>query len=246
MINPMNLTGKHIVITGGSSGIGRQCAVQASQLGAKVTLIARKEEQLKDTIHLMECPEKHEYLNFDLSETEKIEELVGKIVLQRGAVDGLCHAAGTSPMRMIRQTNPIFFEKTLRLHVFSFVELVRCLSIKKNLNDGASLIGISSWSAENGDISQSAYSAAKACMNGFLHPAALELASRKIRINTVAYGSVDTPMIQMAIDNGANPDMVGQKLGLIDVESAANAVIFLLSDACRYITGSVLPVYAGR
>lgn len=176
----------------------------------------------------------------------KIEGLVETIVLQCGPVDGLCHAAGTSPMRMIKQTKPAFLEKTLKLHAMSFVELVRCLTLKKNLNDGASLVGVSSWAAKCGDPSQSAYASAKACMNGLLHPASIELAVRRIRINTVAYGSVDTPMRQNAIELGTKFDSESQVLGPIDVESASNIVMFLLSDACRYITGSVIPVYGGR
>lgn len=246
MINPMDLSGKHIVITGGSSGIGRQCAIQASRLGAKVSLIARREDQLQETIRLMERPDDHQYYILDLCETEKIEELIKTIVAERGAVDGLCHAAGTAPMRMIRQTKPAFLESVLKLHALSFVELVRCLTLKKNLNDGASLVGISSSAVESGGISLAAYATAKASMNGFLHPAALELAPRKIRINTVAYSFVDTQMTQKATEEGLNPELIqSQKLGIIDVESASNAVMFLLSDACTYITGTVLRVYGG-
>jgi len=246
MINPMELTGKHVIITGGSSGIGRQCAIQASQLGARVTMIARDEKRLQEALHLMEYPEKHACYSFDLSKTDEIDKLIKMVISQRGRVDGLCHSAGIATMRMIKQTNPPFVEKMLRIHALAFIELVRCLSLKDNLNDGASLVGISSLSAVNGEAAQTAYAAAKACMNGFLHPASLELAPRKIRINTVAYGTVLTPMFYTFVENGGNIAVTDkQMLGKIDVKSAANVVTFLLSDACKYITGSVLPVYAG-
>ena len=78
MINPMNLSGKHILVTGGSDGIGRECAVQASKLGAKVTIIARKEDKLIQTINLMESQQKHSYYSFDLSNINGIEELIKK------------------------------------------------------------------------------------------------------------------------------------------------------------------------
>lgn len=246
MINPMDLTGKHILITGGSSGIGRQCAIQASRLGARVSVIARREEDLKETVAMMDRPEEHAYFVADLSETDTIEELVKSIVAQRGAVDGFCHAAGIATVRTLKMSKPAFIEKMFRLNTFAFIELVRCLTAKDRMNDGGSLVGISSSAAENGNVSQGAYGASKAAMNGFLHPAAKELNVRRIRVNTVAFAMVDTPMFQEFLDNGGNVELMkAQELGTIDVESAANAVMFLLSDAARYITSAVLPVYAG-
>ncbi len=246
MLGPMDMTGKHILITGGSSGIGRQCAVQASRLGAHLTLIARNEDGLRETIGLTEQPEAHTYYPFDLQDTAGIEALVKEIVAARGAVDGLCHAAGIGISRTVKMTRPACVEKLLRIHAYAFIELVRCLSLRQNLNHGASLVGISSVAAEKGNISQGAYASAKACMNGFIGPAAKELAPKGIRVNTVAFGMVDTALYQDLVDIGGDLKvMERQYLGVIDKESAANAILFLLSDACRFITGSVLPVYAG-
>jgi len=246
MINPMELTGKHILITGGSSGIGRQCAIQASRLGARVTLISRSEEKLRETIRLMDRPEDHAYYSFDLNETERIEPLIKTIAAERGAVDGFVHAAGIAPPRMLKQTKPQFVEKMFRIHGYAFIELIRSLTLKNYLKDGASLVGISSVAAEKGNPSQEAYTAVKASMNAFVRPVAQELAVRKIRINTVAYAMVDTDMFQdflgYSIDGKV---MERQLLGVIDVDSAANVVMFLLGDACKYITASTIPVYAG-
>lgn len=246
MINPMELTGKHVLITGGSSGIGRQCAIQASRLGARVTLISRNEERLRETIQRMDRPEEHAYYPFDLYETDKIEALVKTIAAERGAVDGFCHSAGIGTLRSIKSTKPAFVEKMFRIHVYAFIELIRCLSLKKNMNDGASLVGISSSASKIGHIAQGAYAAAKASMDGFLRPAAKEFAPRGIRINTVAYVMVDTDMFIEFQSFGDTKLLEAQLLGIIDVESAANAVMFLLSDACKFITGSTLPVYAGN
>lgn len=246
MINPMELTGKHVLITGGSSGIGRQCAVQASRLGARVTIIARSEEKLRETIQMAQRPEEHACYPFDLNEIEKIETLVKTIAAERGAVDGFVHAAGIGTSRMIKSAKPGFVEKMFRIHEFAFIELVRCLARRGHSNDGASFVGISSVAAEKGNISQGAYAAAKASMNAFVRPAAQELSDRKIRVNTVAYAMVGTAMFQEFLDSGGDPKVIErQYLGTIDVESAANAVMFLLSDACRFITASTLPVYAG-
>lgn len=246
MTDSMSLTGKHILITGGSSGIGRQCAIRADQLGARVTLVARGEDGLRETLSMLGNREKHAYYALDLIQTDAIEPLVERIVSERGAVDGLCHAAGIGTVRMLKQTKPAFVEKMLRVHLYAFIELVRCLSAKGNMNDGASLVGVSSVAAEAGNASQGAYAAAKAGMNGFVGPAAQELAGRGIRINTVAFAAVDTRSHQEFLCSINDKNVLErQRLGTIDVQSAANAVMFLLSDACRYITGTVLPVYAG-
>lgn len=247
MINPMELTGKHILITGGSSGIGRQCAIQASRLGARVTLISRREEKLRETIQMMDRPEEHAFYPFDLSQTDQIEALVERIVAERGAADGFCHSAGIGEVRAIKASKPAYVEKMFRIHEFAFVELLRCLVRKGRSNDGASFVGISSISAEGGIISQGVYAAAKASMNGLLGPAAKELAPRGIRINTVAYAMVDTDLYRETLEYNSEYGKVmeQQRLGLIDRDSAANAVMFLLSDACKYITASTLRVYAG-
>ncbi len=246
MINPMDLTGKHILITGGSSGIGRQCAIQASRLGARVSVIARREEELQKTIALMEKPSEHAYFVADLNETDKIEDLVKSIVAQRGAVDGFCHAAGIATVRTLKMSKPAFVEKMFRINTFAFFELMRCLIMKDHMNDSGSLIGVSSVAAERGYPAQSVYGASKAAMHGYLYPAAQELSVRRIRVNTVAFAMVNTCMFDEFIENGGNAELLkAQKLGTIDVESAANAVMFLLSDASRYVTATVLPVYAG-
>lgn len=246
MINPMELSNKHIVITGASSGIGRACAIQASRLEAKVTIIARNEDRLKETISLMEDSSKHTYYVFDLNHIEEIEALIKKIVTEQGSVDGLCHAAGIANPRTLKLSKPQYVNKMFNIHIFAFAELVRALSLKHNMNDAASLVGISSVAAERGNTAQAVYGAAKGAMNSFVKPAAKELSKRKIRINNVAYGIVDTQMYQNFLETGGDEDVIKQQyLGVIDTETAANAVMFLLSDASKFTTGSVLPVYAG-
>ena len=246
MINPMDLSNKHIIITGASSGIGRACAIQASRLGARVTLVSRNKDKLVETINSMEEHEKHAYYCFDLNNTEEIENLIKNIVAEQGTVDGLCHAAGIATPRPLKLSKPNYANKMFSVHIFAFAELVRVLSLKHNLNDGASLVGITSVAAERGNIAQGIYGAAKGAMNSFIKPIAKELSNRKIRINNVAYGIVNTQLFQEFLETGGDEEVLKQQyLGIIDTKSAANAVMFLLSDASKFITGSVLPVYAG-
>ena len=91
--NPFSLEEKTIIVTGASSGIGRQCAIDCSRMGAKVVLIARNEERLQETMGLLEG-DGHKYFSYDLWETEGIEQLVSGIIAACGKVSGFLHCAG--------------------------------------------------------------------------------------------------------------------------------------------------------
>lgn len=246
MINPMDLTGKHIVITGASTGIGRAACIQASKLGARVSLIARNEEKLQETISLMEGDE-HKAFKFDLNEINQIDTTISSIVEQNGLIDGLVHCAGLGLNRPIKLAKPEFVEQVTRINYFAFVELLRSVSNKKRTNDGASYIGISSVAAVHGNKTQGVYSASKGAMNALVHAFAKELAPRKIRVNTIAFGMVETDMYKGFLESGGNNEelLQDQYLGIIPVEYAGNAICYLLSDASKYITGGTFNYDAG-
>ena len=246
MINPMNLNGKHIVVTGASAGIGRAVCIEASKLGAKVSLIARNEERLEKTISMMEG-EGHAFYSFDLNDIAGIDALIAGIVEKDGPIDGLVHCAGLGINRPLKLAKPDFVEQTMQLHYFAFVELLRAASSRKRSNDGASFIGISSVAAVHGNKTQGAYSAAKGAMNAAVHAFAKELAPRGIRVNTIAFGMVDTDMYKGFLESGGNNEelLQDQYLGIIPPEYAGNAVCFLLSDAAKYMTGGTMNYDAG-
>lgn len=246
MINPMDLTGKHILITGASSGIGQATAIQASKLGAKVTLVARREDALRETIQQMDNPELHAYYPFDMSNIEGIEGVVDKLVKEQGPLDGFLHSVGIGALRALKMNGPDFVMDTFKVNFFSFVELVRVLMWKKRMRNGASIVGISSCSTFNYLSAQSAYAASKGAMDGFLTSAATELASRKIRINNVLFSWVNTKMLSDFLSTEHDSSFLNRHLlGVISTEAAANSILFLLSDACPYITGKVIEVTSG-
>lgn len=94
MYNPFSLEDKTVLVTGASSGIGQQCAIDCSRMGAKVTLIARTETRLQETLSLLDHPERHCYYMFDLFQTGQIKPLVDEIVEKQGKIDGFVYAAG--------------------------------------------------------------------------------------------------------------------------------------------------------
>lgn len=246
LINPMDLTGRHILITGASSGIGRSACIQASKLGAKISLVARNKERLRETLALMEG-EGHGIFTFDLNETDGIDGLAASIVEKDGPLDGLVHCAGLGLNRPVKLAKPGFVEQMTRIHFYAFAELIRAASLKKRSNNGASYLGISSVAAVHGNKTQGIYSASKGAMNAVVHAFAKELASREIRVNTIAFGMVDTDMYQGFLESGGNNQELlrEQYQGIIPVEYAGNAICFLLSDAARYITGGTMNYDAG-
>ena len=246
MINPMDLTGKHIIITGASAGIGREAAVQASKLGAKLSLIARNEDRLKDTLSMLEG-DGHVYYSFNLNELDKIEDLIKEVTTAGGKVDGLVHCAGIGQNRPIKFCKPDHVQEIMQTSFMAFAELARVVSGKKFSNDGASILGISSIASIRGGKTQGAYAAAKSAMNGIIHPFAKELAPRGIRVNTVAFGMVDTDMYKGFIESGCDVDdlLREQYLGIIPVQYAGNIICFMMSDVSKYITGSTLHYDAG-
>ena len=246
MINPMNLSGKHVVITGASSGIGRAACIQASRLGARVSLIARNKEKLFETISLMEG-DYHQQYSFDLQNIDGIEGLINLITKNSCPIDGLVHCAGISLIRPIKLTRPNLVEQMTRLHYYAFVELIRASVVKKRMNDGGSIVGVSSTAAIHGDKAQGMYAAAKGAMNALVPPFAKELAPKQIRVNTIAFGMVNTDMYQGFLNDGGSNDSLlqNQYMGVIPVEYAGNAICFLLCDASKYITGGTLNYDAG-
>ena len=107
MINPMDLTGKRILVTGATGGIGEQTAFVLSKLGAKVVISGRNEEKLQQVFEKLEG-EGHAKYVLDLNDTDSIEDSIKKIVIEQGIFSGFCHAAGIAPMRPLKMTKPFY------------------------------------------------------------------------------------------------------------------------------------------
>ncbi len=240
MINPMDLTGKSILVTGASSGIGRAAAVKLSRLGAKVILTARDQERLGITLSQLNG-EGHAYYSYDLKRIEGIEEFLSKIVADNGILNGFVHSAGVSEMKPLKMSKFNSLHDLMLTNFYSFAELIRCISKKSSSADGSSFIGVSSVSSIKGNKSQSAYSASKSAMDGIIRPIAKELSARRIRINTVLFGMIGTEMFNEFLKKGGDISAwKDQYMGIGDPEDAANVIAFLLSDASKLITGTGL------
>lgn len=241
MINPMDLSGRHVLVTGASSGIGRAACIMASRLGARVSLLARSQERLEETVSLMDG-DGHGCYCHDVAQVEGLEDVVKKVVTVSGPLDGLVHCAGVSTGRPLLMSKPDFVKEVMAVNFFSFVELVRAVARKRNSHEGASLVGVSSVAAFRGGKAQEAYAASKAAIDSVLKPMAKELSDRRIRVNAAAFGMVRTHSYQMYLDGGGSDEALKtqQYLGVGEPEEAASILCFLLSDASRFITGTTL------
>lgn len=247
MYNPFTLEGKTILVTGASSGIGRQCAVDCSKMGAKVIAVGRNQERLNSVISKMGGLGIS--YSFDLAQTDGISELISDIVSKYGKLDGFIHAAGievTNPVKLSKTTD---YESLFRVNCMSAFEIVKNLCGIKTFNKGGSIVLISSISGVIARKGLSAYAASKGALMSAARVMALEMASREVRVNTISPGTILTPMMQKALDAMNEEDrkkrIDGFPLGLGETTDISNACIFLLSDASRWITGQNIVVDGG-
>ncbi len=248
----LGLENKHILVTGATSGIGRRTAILASEYSARVTIIGRREEKLQETLSMM-SGEGHNYVAFDLSDTNAIEAMIKSVIEKSGPIDGYVQCAGTNKDLPINSVKHEKVHEIMLTNFYSFYELVRVISRKGRFNPGLSIVGVSSTAAECGVASQTAYSASKAAMNGTMRAMARELAPKGIRVNTVLPGPTNTEMYQDYLSLRAEVKQADavkitsdrNYLGMNEPVDVANAIVFLLSSASRMITGVELPVDAG-
>lgn len=249
MYNPFSLEGKIIVVTGASSGIGQQVAISCSRMGAKVVLIGRNEERLAETKAQMEgCG--HMVVSYDLTDLSGIKDMVARIVAQMGAIDGLVNCAGISATLPFKLMSPEKVEEMFKTNVFATIELTKqVLGIHNISKQGASVIFFASVMGCVGENAKSLYSLTKGALISGCRSLAIEYAPKKIRVNVVSPGVVETainrnqPYLSDPEKRKITESM--HPLGLGTTEDVANACIYLLSDASRWVTGQNIIIDGG-
>ena len=244
-----DLKNKNIIVSGASSGIGRQCAITFSQLGANVILIARNKERLKDTYNKLEKGN-HLIISQDITEYAKLEQIIKYSVEKAGRISGFVHSAGIEMTLPLRSMQPSYYEKMFSVNVISGFELAKIISKKKYINkERASFVFISSIMGIVGMPALIGYSASKGALISAIKSMGLEFISKNIRVNCISPGLVETEMASKLFEKLSEESKKSiidmHPLGLGKPEDIANVCAFLLSDASRWITGTNLIVDGG-
>lgn len=242
--NPFSLHDKIILVTGASSGIGKAIAIECSKMGANVIITARNEERLNETFSLMNEGD-HKMILADLNSEDGLNNLVENLP----QLDGMVHCAGLTIPKPFHFYSKDNIKSVMGVNFEAPIFLTQALIKKKKIRKQASIVFISSISGVYvSSIAGSIYSASKGAINGVAKGMALELAPKGIRVNSVNPGMIETNIYsegivseeQLVEDRAKYPlKRYGKP------EEVAYAVIYLLSDASVWVTGSNLLIDGG-
>ena len=243
MYNPYSLEGKTVLVTGASSGIGRATAIECSKLGAKVVITARHEERLKETLSALEG-DGHQLILCEMTSDDDLTTLVETVPM----LDGHVCNAGINKLVPIRQLKAEDLNHIFEVNTFSSIILLQKLMKKKKLAEDASVVYTSSISGIGAAaVGESMYIASKGALSAFVKAAALECSKKGIRVNAVCPGMVKTEMSDAYdLNEGDNEDLKNYPLGrYANPVDIAWAIIYLLSNASSWVTGTNLVIDGG-
>lgn len=244
MYNPFTLINKIILVTGASSGIGRATAIECSRMGATVYLTGRNSDRLHETLSMLEG-EGHQVFEADLTKEEDLNALAEFVPVLNGLVNNAGEVK-TLPTDFISRSKLVGL---MEINTFAPILLFQSLMKKKKILKNASVIFVASVSgiycAVSGNV---LYSTSKGAINGFVKNAALDLARRGIRVNAICPSMIDSRLL----DDGAITDSDLEKernkypmKRFGRPEEVAHAIIYMLSDASTFTTGSSLLIDGG-
>jgi len=230
---------KIAVITGGNSGMGYGTAKILKELGATVIITGRRKEAIEQAANELGV---HAVLS-DQGKLEDIDSLVNEVTAKFGKVDILFINAGISGTSSIEMETPENFDRMMNINLrgvyFTLSKFI------PHLNDGASVVILSSVLASTVSSGLAVYSASKAAVSSIMKTAAIELAPRKIRVNAISPGAIDTELFsKMGMDDKTLAGMTDYLISLTPIgrigkpEEIGNLVAFLSSDEASFITGS--------
>lgn len=242
--NPFSLTGKTILVTGASSGIGKATAIECSKLGARIVASGRNESRLQETLELL-SGEGHVAIPAEITSEEDLNNLVDKCP----SLDGASFCAGIANTTLFNFADKQKYQEVFDVNFFSPTELFRMLVKKKRLGKGASAVFVVSIGGPRATSpGNGIYGASKSALETMIHFAALELAPKKIRVNGVLPGMVETPIMHGGGISDEEYDLERQRYPLKRFgkpEEIAWAMAYFLSDASAYVTGSSLVMDGG-
>jgi len=249
------LSGKIAFVTGAARGIGKAVAEQFAQNGAIVYANDVRGELLTETAKEISdrCNTEIIPLAFDVTDTGAQKQAFQQIWKERKKLDILVNNAGLALSALIEMNSKTDIERNFAVNAVAIIEMMQLATklMKRNEianNTRGSIINISSIAGSHGNRGQIAYSGSKAAVIGITKSAAKELSEYLIRVNAIAPGLIQTPMLDEALEQKVVDDYVNSSVGMHRVGTAqdiANAVLFFAADMSSYVTGQVLGVDGG-
>ena len=239
--NPFSLEGKRILVTGASSGIGRQTAISFSKMGATLIISGRNEDRLAETLSEMP-PGGHAAIVADITSKEQRDSLAD----QAGALHGLVHCAGASALAPVRMASEKHLRELFALNYEGPVLLTQRLLQRKSIQNDGAILFIASIAAHIGVPGVGVYSGTKGALLATVRCLAMELIKSRIRVNCLSPALVESPLLAaMAQHVSIEEKARDYPLGLGKPEDVANAAIYFISDASRWVTGTTLIMDGG-
>lgn len=227
---------KIYMVFGATSGIGEACLHQLCKDNCIVYAVGRNVDKLKSLEKLYSGLVKP--IEYDLHDLENIKKIFLKCHEDGVKLDGFVYSAGIDGMWPLKVNITSRMREIMEINCFAFVEIARHFYSKKNSNDGASIVAVSSISSLTHEKGMSSYNASKAALNSFVKTMAKEFVSRSIRVNAVLPAGVETPMAENKNELYAGlKETTEEKIRRIPRETVASKIIFLLSDEATGITG---------
>lgn len=242
--NPFSLSGKTILITGASSGIGRETAIVCSKMGATVVITGRNEDRLKKTFEALNG-DSNLSIAADLTDSEAIESLVQQLP----ALTGVVHCAGIGDRSMLKMVKEKDITKVMRTNFESPVLLQKALLKKKKLLNSSSIIFVASRAPFAPTIGNGIYAASKGALIAYAKVLGLEVANQLMRVNCVCPAMVWTELVERdALLTGVDYHEAEKAYPLKRYgrpDDIANLIVYLLSDASSWMTGSSIDITGG-
>ena len=244
--NPFSLEGTTSLVTGASSGIGKQTAIECSKLGASVIITGRDAVRLQETFDALNLNAgAHKQVIADLLKEEDVDLLLNEV----GKVDGVVLCAGKGLTLPVQFCTREKFDEIFNINFFSPIEVLRLLYKKKQINkEGSIVIMASLGGTQIYSGGNSIYGSSKAALNSMMRFCAKEFAPRKIRVNSICPGMVDTPLIHRGTVSDEQLEQDKERYPLKRYgtpEDIAYGAVYLLSNASSWMTGQDIVLDGG-
>ena len=243
-----DLSGRVAVVTGGATGLGlavTHCLISA---GAKVIVLSYETpEQTREALSVF--GDRAAFYQFDITHTDRAQEMADRVIADHGKVDILVNNAGNHCKKYIWDMTVEDFRSVLDVHLVGAFALTKAFVPQMKEKGWGRIIFQASMTSYIGQPMVAGYASAKAGYLGLIHTLTAELAEYGITVNAIAPGWIDTPMFHKAVDN--DPPRLAKIMGRIPAKDVGDPMdigmcaAFLSSDAARYISGSCIPVDGG-